>query len=101
MLDERSEANKAKFGGAATTGGFNTGTRASLGFEAAKKRGVKREKPAGEAPVPNLKPAAGLTCKKGSPAASLLFIASIDFIHLYRPLDSYKDPPDLRGNPHK
>jgi hypothetical protein len=43
LLDERSEANKAKFGGAATTGGFNTGTRASLGFEAAKKRGVTKK----------------------------------------------------------
>ena len=43
LLDERSEANKAKFGGAATTGGFNTGPRASLGFEAAKKRGEKRK----------------------------------------------------------
>ena len=47
LLDERSEANKAKFGGAATTGGFNTGPRASLGFEAAKKRGVKQGSPAG------------------------------------------------------
>ena len=44
LLDEHSEANKAKFGGAATTGGFNTGPRASLGFEAAKKRGVTKKK---------------------------------------------------------
>jgi hypothetical protein len=44
-----------------------------LFFEAAKKRGVKREKTAGEAPVPNLKPAAGLTCKKGSPRRAFLF----------------------------